>query len=200
MLYGFGRRVLSPFLRRIYHLNVVGEENIPACGKVILCSNHCSLLDPCFLGISVRKRQIFYMAKSELFECHGKWVGGLLRRLGAFPVRRDCGDAASMRTALSLLHEGNILGIFPQGKCVFDHSPFQPKAGVAMLAAKSGADVLPACVYCDGLVKPFVRVTVRFGPLIPFASLGLEQASKTAVKQAAHQIAEQVNRLLEERH
>ena len=87
MLYGFARRLLSPFLRGIYRLQVKGEEYIPKDGKVILCSNHKSVLDPCLLAISVRKRQIFYMAKSELFE--GRW-GALLRSLGAFPVSSKC--------------------------------------------------------------------------------------------------------------
>ena len=197
MLYGFARRLLSPFLRGIYRLQVKGEEYIPKDGKVILCSNHKSVLDPCLLAISVRKRQIFYMAKSELFE--GRW-GALLRRLGAFPVRRNAGDAGSVRTALSLLESGKLLGIFPQGKCVFDAAPFQPKAGVAMLAAKSHADILPACVYCEGRIRPFSRVTVRFGPRIPFADLHLENGNKTAIKQASCLIAGEINRLLEEKH
>ena len=197
MLYGFARGLLSPFLRAIYRLQVEGEEHIPKDGKVILCSNHKSVLDPCLLAISVRKRQIFYMAKSELFE--GRW-GNLLRRLGAFPVHRNSGDAGSVRTALSLLESGKLLGIFPQGKCVFDATPFQPKAGVAMLAAKSHADVVPACVYCEGRIRPFSQVTVRFGPRIPFADLHVEDGSKTAIKQASCFIAREVNRLLEEKH
>ena len=119
--------------------------------------------------------------------------------LGAFPVRRNAGDAGSVRTALSLLESGKLLGHFSPRQCVFDAAPFQPKAGVAMLAAKSHADILPACVYCEGRIRP-LRVTVRFGPRIPFADLHLENGNKTAIKQASCLIAGEINRLLEEKH
>ena len=85
MLYRFGRRLLGPFFRGMYRMKIQGRQHIPQEGKLILCCNHQSLLDPCLLSIAVPKRQVYYMAKSELFENHGKWFGGLLRRLGGVP-------------------------------------------------------------------------------------------------------------------
>lgn len=197
MLYGFARGLLSPFLSTLYRLRVVGAEHIPSSGKVILCCNHRSVMDPCLLGAAVKQRQIFYMAKSELFT--KRW-DGLLRRLGAFPVQRDSGDAGSVRTALSLLRDGNLLGIFPQGRCVPGGVPFAAKSGVAMLAAKSGADVLPASIFFEGDLKPFRPVTIRFGRVLPASELHLDAPDKSALQQACRVISGEINRLLEEKH
>ena len=200
MLYRFGRRLLGPFFRGMYRMKIQGRQHIPQEGKLILCCNHQSLLDPCLLSIAVPKRQVYYMAKSELFENHGKWFGGLLRRLGAFPVRRDTGDTSSMRRARELLEEGKILGIFPQGRCVKNGVPFQPKAGAAVIAAKTGADILPACIYSQGKIRLFRRVTVRFGPVIPFSQMEESLHTRAGMKQAAGLLAQRINGLLEEKY
>lgn len=197
MLYAAARVLLFPLVKLFFRLEVKGAENIPQTGKVILCSNHKSVFDPIFLAVKC-KRQIRYMAKSEFFEIHGAFVRRLFYALGAFPVVRDTGDADSVKTAVSILREGGVLGIFPQGGCVRDHSPFRAKSGVAFIAQKAEAPVLPACISYGGKIRPFRKVTVRFGSLISYEELGLGAGDRTAVKTAAQQIAQRVNFLLEE--
>ncbi|WP_444659999.1 lysophospholipid acyltransferase family protein [Caproiciproducens sp. R2] len=199
MLYFFCLRLAAPLARLIYRVQYRGVENIPGSGKLIVCSNHKSVIDPLFLAAPFR-RQVRYMAKSELFENHGKLACWWLYRMGAFPVVRESADAQSMKTALHILYDGGILGIFPQGKCVFDNAPFRPKAGVAMLAYKAQAPVLPVSIYCDGVIRPFRRVTVRFGEPIPFEKLGLKDHSSVSLRAAAGTIAEKINNMLEEKH
>ncbi|HEX8463553.1 MAG TPA: lysophospholipid acyltransferase family protein, partial [Abditibacterium sp.] len=63
---------------------VVGRENIPSSGPVILAPNHQSLLDPPLVGVSCG-RWPFIMAKAELF--HGI-VGWAIEQMGTFPVKR----------------------------------------------------------------------------------------------------------------
>ena len=198
-LYFFCLRLVFPFVRMLYWVRYDGLDNIPERGKLIVCSNHKSVMDPLFLAAPFR-RQIRYMGKSELFENHGKLVRWWLYRMGAFPVVRDSADAQSLKTAVRILQDGGILGIFPQGKCVFDNAPFRPKAGVAMLAYKAQAPVLPVSIYCDGIVKPFCRVTVRFGKPILFGELGIENRSSASLRSAAAKIAEKINEMLEEKH
>ena len=75
-LYAFGRMLLSWFYLPVYRIHVLGRENVPEEGPVLLCSNHVAMKDPVMLGI-VQKRQVFYMAKEELFR--NGFIGGLLR-------------------------------------------------------------------------------------------------------------------------
>jgi 1-acyl-sn-glycerol-3-phosphate acyltransferase len=199
MLYFWGLRLLTPLAKLFFPFRVKGSENIPADGKLIVCCNHKSLVDPFLLAVPFR-RQVRYMAKSELFEDHGELARRLLYRLGAFPVKRDRGDMESVRTALKILGQGGILGIFPQGKCVFDNAPFQPKAGAAMIAIKAHAPILPACIYCDGIVRPFRRITLRFGQIIPYEMLIRGGDLRENIRSASALLSEKINGLLEEKY
>ncbi|WP_195983409.1 lysophospholipid acyltransferase family protein [Clostridium sp. D33t1_170424_F3] len=196
--YQFWKKALYPLGRLLYRLHFEGTENIPLEGPFIICCNHRSVIDPFFLALPV-KRQIRYMAKSELFTDHGSFVKWLLYRFGAFPVMRDKGDAESVRTAVQILQDHGVVGIFPQGRCVSDNSPFRPKAGAVLVAAKAKAPILPACIYCEGLVKPFKRIVVRFGELIPFEGLNLPDGSLKGVREASGLLAEKINLLLDKR-
>lgn len=199
MLYRFAVRILTPLAKWIYRLQVKGAENIPKEGKLILCCNHKSVADPILLSVAF-ERQIRYMAKSELFEDHGKFVKCMMNHLGAFPVKRGSADIKSLRTALKILDDGGVVGIFPQGRCVFDNSPFQPKAGAAMLAGQAKAPVLPACVYCNGKIKPFQRITVRFGQMLSLENLHLQNGTLSEIRTAKNIIADRINGLLEEKY
>lgn len=199
MFYFFWLRFLTPLARLIYRVRYVGKENIPREGKLIVCSNHKSVVDPFLLAMPF-KRQIRFMAKSELFTDHGKLAAWILRKGGAFPVHRDKGDAESVRTAIDILQDGGIVGIFAQGKCVFDNAPFKPKAGVALVASRTTAPILPCSIYCDGVLKPFRRVTVRFGEVIPYEKLQITGNSLREIRSATDIIAKQVNAQLEEKY
>lgn len=199
MFYFSCLRFLSFLARRFFQIEYKGIENIPSEGKLIVCCNHKSVMDPLFLAAPF-KRQIRYMAKSELFEDHGAVFRWILYHLGAFPVKRNSGDAQSIRTAVQILNEGGLLGIFPQGKCVFDNTPFKPKAGAALIAGLSKAPILPASIYCDGVIKPFKRVTVRIGKPISPEELQINVKSTASIRAAAGVIAEKINQMLEEKN
>ena len=201
MLYDLAAGILLPVCRLLFHLTFHGLEQVPQSGKVILCSNHKSVFDPIFLACAVKKstgRRIRFMAKSELFDEHGNLVAALLRHLGAFPVRRNSGDSGSVKIALSVLRAEGMVGIFPQGGCVPDNTPFRPKAGVAMIAQLARAPVLPACIYCDGEPRPFRRVSVRFGPVISENTFESEEKKRDILKKSSEKVAKSINLLLEE--
>ena len=95
-LYAVGKVLLYPIFKLLFFFKVSGKENIPDNGGYILCSNHLSNCDPVLLGLA-QKRQIFYMAKAELFK--NKFLGGIIRALGAFPVERGAGDGKAINMA-----------------------------------------------------------------------------------------------------
>ena len=110
-------------------------------------------------------------------------------------MRNRCGQRFTF--CRELLEEGKILGIFPQGRCVFDDSPFQPKAGAVLVAAKAQAPILPACIFFKGRIRPFKRVVVRFGEVLSIQALDLADGSLRHVRGAAGRLAEKINGLLE---
>ncbi len=194
-LYRAGQRILYPFGKLCFRLRVQGKENIPATGRFLLCCNHQSVLDPVLLGVCCT-RKIRFMAKSELFELHGKFAAWLLRTLGAFPVVRDSGDVSAVRQAVEILREEEGVGIFPQGGCVRDGSPFRAKAGVVLIARKADAPVIPAAICCGGRIRLFRRTTVCFGTPLTVEELGLRRHGSREA--ATKLIEDRVNLLLEE--
>ena len=146
---------LLPLLSLIARVRVVGREHVPD-GGYIAAANHPSNLDALFVALALRRR-IRFMAKSELFG--GRW-GGLLNRLGAFPVRRGVWDTDAFETAAAVLERGRVISIFPEGGVHTDRVP--AKSGVGHIAHLAGATVLP--VYLDGtraLYKPWRWPKVR---------------------------------------
>src|SRR4051794_3430701 len=133
--------VLLPLLSFVSRVRITGREHIPD-GGYIAAANHRSNLDALFVALAIRRR-IRFMGKSELFA--GRW-GGLLNRLGAFPVQRGVWDADAFETAATVLERGRVMSIFPEGGIHADPAPAKP--GVGHIAHLAGATVLP--VYLDG--------------------------------------------------
>lgn len=143
--------VCTHFLRSV---KVIGVENVPETGGVILCGNHISFLDVFMLFAHV-KRPMRFMAKAELFNI--PVVSWVIRKCGAFPVHRESGDLNAIRTSLKVLKEGRALTIFQTGK----RNSTDAKNGAVYLALKSKMPILPFSI--DGRFRLFSRTTVRFG-------------------------------------
>lgn len=129
----------------IFHIDVRGSVRVPE-GPVIVAANHFSAWDPPLVGV-VLPRALHFMAKEELFRI--PLLGRLLRSLGAFPVRRDFADSRAVKTTLRLLREGRAVAMFPEGtrfRRGKDGRPGPARAGIAVLAAMSGAPVLPLAI------------------------------------------------------
>lgn len=155
----------------LYRIKYVGEKKIPADGAYILCANHRSFLDIPLVGTYSKKRWVYFMGKKELFE---KPFSRLFMNLmDVFPVARGKGDIGSIRKALRYLENKEMIAIFPQGTREKDGEKLEPRKGVAMIAALSGAPIIP--MYIKGVLKPFNRITVYVGK--PF-DLGLKKRIK----------------------
>lgn len=160
-LYSFIRAILSVIFKIFFRINVTGLENVPTEGKIIICSNHVSMLDPITVGISVSRR-IYFMAKKELFE--NKFFGKLLDRLGAFPVDREGADLAAIRNSLKILKCENALGIFPEGTRSKKEDIDNAKPGIAMISIKGKAPIIP--IYIDTKYKLFRKINIIIGEQI----------------------------------
>lgn len=130
---------LRGLLRRLYRIEVVGADRIPASGPAIVVANHESIWDPFVLGVAT-SREIHYMAKAELFRLRP--LAAAMRALNAFPVERGVGDRAAIGEAAQRLGRGELLGIFPQGTSKPERQNGWHR-GAARLALATGVPVVP---------------------------------------------------------
>ena len=132
------------FFRTWTQWELVGRENVPESGGVILVSNHLASADPPMLAAALYPRWPKFMAKVELFQ--KPLVGHLFALSGAFPVRRFEADLGALREAERLLGQGEILGMFPEGHRSDTGALIEAHPGTAMIALRSGAAVVPVAI------------------------------------------------------
>ncbi|MFV0427311.1 MAG: lysophospholipid acyltransferase family protein [Beutenbergiaceae bacterium] len=136
----WSRRVGWFLARVIWNTRIIGAENVPATGRVLLAGNHTGIIDGPLLHGCI-PRGSHFIIKEESFS---GVIGFLMRNAGQIPVDRGSGRAA-LTTALALLNEERAVGVFPEGtRGRGDVS--SAKAGIAWLAARSGAPVVPVAI------------------------------------------------------
>jgi 1-acyl-sn-glycerol-3-phosphate acyltransferase len=140
--YRFSRGLCLIVLRLLFGFRSFESRHVPSTGAVIVACNHVSYFDPVALGVGFT-RPVTYLAKKQLFAI--PVLGPIIARLGAYPLDREAGGVAAVRAALRALKEGRCVGIFPEG--TRNRAGGAPeKGGAALLAALSGAPVVPAAI------------------------------------------------------
>jgi 1-acyl-sn-glycerol-3-phosphate acyltransferase len=200
------RTLLWAAYRLMARMRVEGRDNVPREGAVILAPNHLSAVDWPAVGIA-SPRQPWFMAKEELFET--PILGPIIKRLRAFPVKRGSADRAALRLTEELLRRGEVVVIFPEGQVSLD-GRFQPlKPGLALLALRTGAAVVPVGLIGTDRLMPYgARVPrpirgpliVRFGrplPLDEFREPERATPSRAALEGVTVRLATAIRALIE---
>lgn len=193
MVYSFFRVLFRIIFTVFYRYQVVGHENIPKTGAIVLCSNHISNLDPPLLG-SGMDRQVRFMAKEELF--HIPVISTLVRKFGAFPVKRGAIDKASLRQALQVLNNGEALGIFPEGTRSKNGELGKALPGAAMFALKAQATVIPVAII--GPYKLFKPVKIVYGQPLDFSRFYESKIGTEQMTEATDEIMKEIAKLIRE--
>ncbi len=160
MFYSFFRGIITFLFKIAFNLRFEGVENLPKQGGVVYASNHRSYADPVIVSLKIKKR-CTYMAKEELFK--NPLFSLLIRAFGAFPVQRGKGDMNVINNSISKLQSGKNLVIFPEGTRSKDGKVGSGKTGVALIAAKSNAQVIPVGIVYEGKLSFRKKVVVRYG-------------------------------------
>ncbi len=159
---------LRACFRILNSIKVRGLEKIPPSGPLIIACNHLSVSDPpALLSFTALVRLPNIIAKKELFS-FGPFRY-LLNRWGAIPVdrRREGGDLGALRGCLAALKNEGCLVIFPEGTRAKGHK-LKPKAGVALMAHKSGAPVLCARIFNSDNFSKLGKITIKYGGMRRF--------------------------------
>lgn len=167
--------LMRPIYAVLYPVELSGLENLPAEGGCLVCANHCSNRDPLIIAVHARSRCLRFMAKAELFRF--KPLGALLRALMAFPVDRGHNDLNAVRTALKILADDHVLGLFPQGTRSRENKRLPMLNGVSMIALRAKKPVIP--VYIGGPYRLFRRTPVRFGAPVDLSDFGRRMDGET---------------------
>lgn len=191
MLFWISRAIVVPLGRILFRTRVLGAENIPQTGPVMLISNHQSNLDPIFLATG-NPRRIYAMGKAELFITPlSRWV---YLHLGAFPIKRGQPDRKGLRKILELFYRGGMVLVFPEGGR--NHNPGLGKMepGIVFLADMADVAILPAGITNTGKIMPlgkrlprFPRVTVRYGRMFKLDDIAARTPAMTAAEKKDRQ-------------
>jgi len=174
-IYDVAHFVFYFLFKPLFGFKVIGEENVPKSGPVIIACNHASNLDPVIVGTAMWRR-VNFMAKEELFTTPA--VDFFLRSWRSFPISREHLDKTMLKTILGKLKDGEALGVFPEGTRSEGDQFLPAKPGVGLIVSMSKAPVIP--VYIKGSYRTLAKVhkklrlvplSIAFGKPVDFSGL-----------------------------
>ena len=171
----------------LFRPTVVGRENIPLEGPVLIAPIHRSNVDFAFT-LFISPRKVFFMAKDSIFRV--PLLGPLVTHLGAFPVKRGSAARESMSAAEEVLRQGHALVLFPEGTRKEGRTVQTLHDGAMFVAARTGATVVPVGIGGSDKAMPKgakfprpTRIRIVVGPPItPPSSQGRVSRSAISAK------------------
>lgn len=158
-LYKFISNSLRLISKLLFKIDVVGIDNIPKEGGVILAPNHKSNWDPIFIVSAIKNRTLNAVCKKEL--ASNSLMSKLLDKLGVIPINRDVPEVSSVKKIIRFLKDGSAVVIFPEGTRVEGSELGEAKKGVAVFAIKGKAPIVPISIKTS--YKLFSKVSIIIG-------------------------------------
>lgn len=173
-LYRIGRFVLGPFFKWYYSPTIIGKENIPKDGAILIVGNHKHLYDQC-LSIISTKRFIKYMAKREYFD--NKKTRWFFKAVGCISVDRSVHDGKAKGEAIETLKNGGAIGLFPEGTRNKTQEFLLPfKFGAVSMAKKTDAYLVPFGITGDYVFRS-KNLVIKYGKPFKVTDMELEEAN-----------------------
>ena len=195
--YGFFHFVAQSCHFMWFRGEVAGSENFPTSGPFLIASNHTSHLDPPLVGCHV-PRQMRFFARKSLW--NNRFLAWWMNQVETIPVERDSGDVGAIKRVLQALKENRAIVLFPEGTRSPDGSLQKAKAGVGLMACKTGVPVVPCRVYGSfeafgkgrGIPRFGTPISIVFGPPITAAEYDDPSLGKARYDTAAQRIMERI--------
>ena len=158
--YNFMLKIFSIFSKTFFKFEVIGIENIPSEGNLIIAANHKSNLDPIFVASAVnKKRKMTAIAKEELFK--NKILAKILNKVEIIPINRQNPGLGTIKRILKYIKNDYALVMFPEGTRSKTDDFNNAKAGLSLFATKAKAEIVPCTIYSS--YKLFKPAKIYFG-------------------------------------
>ena len=178
--YKLFKLILGPIFKLYYNPKVIGKENIPEDGSILVVGNHVHLMDQCVPILST-KRVINYMAKKEYFD--NKKTAWFFKSAGCISVDRSKKDETAVSSALEVLENGGAIGLFPEGTRNRTKDLLLPfKFGAVSMANKTDSYLVPFGISGEYKFRS-KNLVVEFGKPFKVKNNDLESANKKLEKE-----------------
>lgn len=199
---GVFRSLLTPVFRLGWKITTEGLENIPSTGGAIIAPNHVSVIDSFCIPVTIPRR-ITYVGKAEYMDdWKTRW---LFPAMGMVPIDRTGGDSAqaALDTAARVLESGELFGIYPEGTRSRSGDLHKGHTGVARLALRTNAPIIPVGIIGSADVqppdakvpKPFCRIHIRFGRPIDVSRYQDRAGDRLILRQIADEVMYDIRNL-----
>ncbi len=192
----FTLRVIFKLLYRVENIDI---DKVPKKGRLIVCSNHISYLDPVIIG-AFMPRCLYFMAKKELYS--NKFLSSLVTFLNAFPVKRQVFDRKAFRTSLEVLKNENALGLFPEGTRSTDGILRKGKKGIGFISVYTKTSILPVALSGANKIiqRPYKRlffpkIKIIAGNIIDIKDILKKYDKREAAKVIVSKTMEEIRRI-----
>lgn len=210
-VWAFVRAVLLVFLKVAFSWKFIGIERIPRRGPAIVAGNHIGYFDPLGHGLMVERRGRLprFLAKAELWKNPFlRWVMNGCRQI---KVERGTGEGGPVDRAVQTLDQGGVVVFYPEATVTTnpDLTPMRGKTGVARVAIRSGAPVVPVAIWGSHWVKPKKRkavhkwrrlIMLKAGDPMTFGHLRGTEDDPEVLRDVTEQIMAELDRLVRELH
>jgi len=197
--YIIGRVIVRAYLKLFHRFEVVGTENVPVDGGLIIVSNHISHLDPPSMSCSFI-RPVRFVTKQELFKTF--FLSWYLKQVRAIPLKRGGGGKAMLELAADALREGSCVVLFPEGTRSKTGQPGRPRTGFLLLAAMAGAPILPVRISGSydamppGSIMPRPgKIHVSIGEIMTWNQDELDRMDRDRLQTEADKVFEKIMEL-----
>jgi len=164
--------IAQPIFRILFNFRVIGQENVPLTGSVLIASNHVSYADPPSMGLAL-PREAYFVAKTQLFNYF--FLRWFFKKIEVIPIKQAGVSPQTFRRIWNLLKEDKVIVLFPEGQRSYDGKLQPAKPGIGMIISKAiekcpQVKLIPAKILGTDKVLPrgekwikFHHIEVRFG-------------------------------------
>lgn len=194
-------RAIIKFVLRIttlllYRVKVVGKENIEKGKPYILCPNHISNWDPPTIIASIKRNDVYVLAKEEMFV--NGFIKWLAKKVHALPVRRGKHDMKLLKDSVKVLKENHMILIFAEGTRNGMKKNGKIQNGAVLMSLMSGAPIIPVGIQSKTKYRPFTKVKINIGKPMDFSEYKDKKGEKETLDKLSKEVMNEMIRLTNE--
>ena len=173
-----------------------GKENIEKGKAFIICPNHISNWDPPVLVASLKRNDIYILAKEELFV--NRFVKWLAKKVHAIPVKRGKQDVGLLKNSVKVLKENHMVLLFPEGTRNGIKKNGKLQNGAVLMSLMSGAEIIPIGMQVKNNYKLFSKIIINIGKPIDFSEYNGKKGNKEVLDNLSNILMNEMIRLTNE--